>query len=769
MQNVIRDVAISMASGSRADHGFMVRVMQGWPDVELGKCKRLSFSTTKGSGIQWRFPSEIKAAELLTLSFHGNENLHQIPANLFKELPSLMTLDLSYTGIKELPQSLEFLVKLCALLLEGCHLEDVELSNKLERLKLFSLRYSTTKRFSVLGEMRTLKLLDLSYTSMLQSVAANVVSSFPKLEELYLFESLYVWGAEGKEAGEHASLSEVISLTQLTCLELRFGMLNQCLSSSIPVWGNLKRFKIVVGMVDMVKDFSSLGMGDNMLSERSMFLELESNSQSVADWLIVLMGKTYLLHLKGCGSLDQLMQQGPSPQVIFNELNVLILSSCLDAISLIPCDLLVIFRRLNKLVIDSYESMVKLIEFNVEDKKTSMGATSSSSIIRGSFSNMPPSSVFPNLACLRLSKCAKLRYLFPMRVIRALSQLQMLYISDCITMERVIEHENAEDHGNADNDTMILPRLKLLSLEELPGLLLFVQKNIHVNWPSLEELTVKSCLGLEKLPFGPHSVPKLRTLVVDNENWFVNMQWDDVFVKHRLVLLLNILILSECESLKELHAPWPLTLRTLTMHDYRGVSLIPCDLLAPNLENVKVNKSRNLQMLIDFGDGASSSSSVSVAGLSKSTPFSVFGNLLCLEIFSCEKLKYLLPMRVVRVLSHLKKLHVRDCPSMETLIIHETAEDDGGADKDVGVLPKLGYLTLEKLPQLSSFARQDILFDWPSLEDLIVNGCLGLKKLPLGPDSALKLKSIQAFPDTWFGSLDWDDQGVKLRLQSFVK
>ncbi|KAL5708550.1 hypothetical protein ACHQM5_019336 [Ranunculus cassubicifolius] len=796
MHDVIRDVALAIASDPREGHEFVVKAgmkLNGWPNMQLVDCKRLSFITTRGNHMSWSLPNQIQARHLLTLSFHGSERLVKIPAGIFKETPNLLVVDLSYTGIKVLPQAIMSLGKLQTLLLEGCfYLNSVHLSNTMKKLEILSLRYSAIESITVSRKMTTLKLLDLSYTSKLEHIGQNIISSFIELEELYLFESFRAWEPELTESGEtigrvstgkdrasssegpegredYAQLSEVASLRRLTSLE--FHVENpECLSQSIPNWQNLTRFKIVVGVID---DFCPFGIDEGILSEKSMYIEL--GPKLVADWVIVLLARTKFLQLRGSRSLSDLVELNASAEPrIFQELEVLLLSKIESGTSLIQCDMLVILRNLKKLVVANCEYLQKLIAFEVDDKAVTLDASSSSSMINTvKFSNIPPSSMLLNLTYLRVCACAELKFLFPMSIIQLLLQLEMLYISDCSSMEMMIE-----DDTDTNKDKVIFPRLRVLSLEDLKNISHIVQQAVHLELPTLEELTVNRCPCLKKLPLCSGSVPKLTKLVVDDDWFFYALEWEDQNVEDRLSRILNVLHLKGCRSLKdvELLDQWHPRLRSVRVNEFKGATLTPCNFLEkiPLLENMVIENSQKLKM-IDFGVeekaveeqvvsvGASSSSSVCASKCPKSTSLPVFANLRRLRVSGCSRLKYLCPMRVIRALLQLEKLFIHDCARMEMVIKYENAEDN-----DKTILPKLMVLSLHGLQRLSHIVRPEIHVDWPKLEELTMRRCKTLKKLPFGRDSVPKLSKILTDDGNWFDALECDDQQVKERLDQLA-
>ncbi|KAF9590033.1 hypothetical protein IFM89_030183 [Coptis chinensis] len=131
MHDVVRDVAISIAS--EEGNEFIVKAVMrfvGRPDIELEKCKRLSLMDTT---IRCGLPDHIKAPQLLTLLLHSCKM--KIPHELFKEMKSLLTLDVSRTYIHSLPSSISTLTNLRTLCMDGFpKFVDVSSIEKLERL-----------------------------------------------------------------------------------------------------------------------------------------------------------------------------------------------------------------------------------------------------------------------------------------------------------------------------------------------------------------------------------------------------------------------------------------------------------------------------------------------------------------------------------------------------------------------------------------------------------------------------------------------------------
>ncbi|KAL5717775.1 hypothetical protein ACHQM5_010741 [Ranunculus cassubicifolius] len=138
MHDVIRDVAINIATDER---GFIVkagRELEGWPEKEKSiNCMRLSLMGNELIDL----PEQPECPNLLTLVLSGCDKLKHIPDTFFKEMKNLVNLDLSHTPISSLPSSLMCLDNLRTLCLDGCsELQDASVIGVLNTLEVISLQ-----------------------------------------------------------------------------------------------------------------------------------------------------------------------------------------------------------------------------------------------------------------------------------------------------------------------------------------------------------------------------------------------------------------------------------------------------------------------------------------------------------------------------------------------------------------------------------------------------------------------------------------------------
>ncbi|KAL5726020.1 hypothetical protein ACHQM5_009093 [Ranunculus cassubicifolius] len=541
MHDVIRDVAISIAT---EDHGFIVKAgrnLSEWPDMELGNCKRLSMMYNR---IEQLPVLSIKAPYLLALILDYNYQLTELPPDVFADMKCLMTLDLSRTAIQSLPPSLSFLQNLRTLLLDLTDLTNLSPIDKLEKLEVFSLRGcgKIIEFPEEMGNLSNLKVLDLTNTSFINSINPNLISKLHRLETFHLLNSNVY---EAKPDFEEF-FREIGSLSRLTSLELQFHNRELWYIDIPGPWQNLTRF--------LFQKNYQLGRKNGFL--RILMLHKIAVKQ-VANWVLVLLGRTYFLELYKCGDVESLTElgakgmnqnlkflslwtcrrieclvnntgllesdenafsnleeieiedmrafveicKGTPPPRLLSKLKTLSFHSCNALLTAVPRKLMQNLLNLEDLQIAWCENLLYVLQPE-EEEETESSLVSNIPII----SEPLVLPIFPNLKIFKI-KYTKIRYVFTMRIARNLLLLEVLDIEDCSEMEVILKYDDGEDIKCDEefNDTAILPRLKDLTTWTTPKLKSFTNQSLVMELPSLEDLTVCECEILERLPFGTTS------------------------------------------------------------------------------------------------------------------------------------------------------------------------------------------------------------------------------------------------------------------------
>ncbi|KAK9266362.1 hypothetical protein L1049_012633 [Liquidambar formosana] len=187
MHDLIRDMAIDI---SRMNPRCMVKAGLGLTEAPaeeewLEDVQRVSLMRNDLKNLQ----GQPKCNNLCTLLLRSNSLLDKISYSFFLKMQKLKVLDLSYTGIKQLPMSMSFLGNLSALLLRHCmELTKVPSLQNLSRLKVLDLSYTPITELPQGMDMLTnLRRLDVS-SAEVHCFPAGLVGDLIKLMNLAIVE-----------------------------------------------------------------------------------------------------------------------------------------------------------------------------------------------------------------------------------------------------------------------------------------------------------------------------------------------------------------------------------------------------------------------------------------------------------------------------------------------------------------------------------------------------------------------------------------------------
>ncbi|XP_077212770.1 putative disease resistance protein At4g27220 [Tasmannia lanceolata] len=650
MHDVVRDVAIWIAS--RKEHGFLVKVgveLPEWPE-NLDECKRLSLMGTSIGGL----PEQPNCPRLLTLLLQRMNGWREIPDNFFEGMEALVVLDLSNTEISALPKSPSYLKNLKTLCLDKCRrFDNISELGGLEKLEVLSLRETAIKELPIeIGKLSNLKVLDLTWSLALTMVAPNVISRLTKLEELYMGDSFNEWEVRGSSSGDgsKASFDEVASLARLTVLYIHVKDVN-CLSLELPgPWEKLKKFRICVTeggyMLSSYEKCSSIDIMSypvskwvKLLLERSEEIDLKGVSNIVHlldDEGVTFNGVKYLrlyrcdemehfintveeshrvppnafrllqrLDLKRMEKLEKICH-GPLPIRFFGNLIELDITGCRKLKNILSYDLLEGLQSLEKLEVDDCEELEEVFEYEEgmrEEIHAAITTSPLSTLKEMRLENLPklsciwkgaipPTGTFHNLSLLMVDQCPSLRCLFSPVLAQCLQQLEVLYVYNCLRLEKIIWDEEVMlalpppltfqnlrritigrcrrlkdvfswniaqglqqlEYLNVyrceemeviitGEEETLLPRLETIKLDKLPKLTsLCCHRNrgggshVFLDFPSLKSIGVLGCPNLKRFPVRPQNAPKLEE-IDGRKAWFEGLEWEDEGDMSRLLPL----------------------------------------------------------------------------------------------------------------------------------------------------------------------------------------------------------------------------------------
>jgi disease resistance protein RPS2 len=171
-----------------------------------------------------------------------------VPERFFEGMKEIEVLSLK-GGCLSL-QSLELSTKLQSLVLMECECKDLISLRKLQGLKILGLMscLSIEELPDEIGELKELRLLDVTGCQRLRRIPVNLIGRLKKLEELligqYSFQGCDVVGCDST-GGMNANLTELNSLSNLVVLSVKIPKL-KCIPEDF-VFPRLLKYEIILG------------------------------------------------------------------------------------------------------------------------------------------------------------------------------------------------------------------------------------------------------------------------------------------------------------------------------------------------------------------------------------------------------------------------------------------------------------------------------------------------------------------------------------------
>ncbi|KAL0346121.1 UNVERIFIED_CONTAM: putative disease resistance protein [Sesamum radiatum] len=554
-------------------------------------------------------------------------------------LESLVALDLSNTGIRVLPRKIKRMVNLKLLVLTNCH--------------------------------------------NLQYIEPGLISSFDRLEELYMLGSFSGWEVEkeGKRVG-NASINELELLPNLTALQIQIQDQN-IIAQNSKIWSRSTVY--VISTPEELKcrfqesshlSFPAVHLDDyyrEFLGAMDFFLP---NLTPLVDWLCVMLRSTESLRLAGVGSknaVDELIPEG------FKLLKQLEICNCSTMEYLVNgADQVLqtngLFPVLESLCLKDLPLFIELFhgQFPVAmfGKLRNLKLLKLPSLVHV-FRNPTQSVSVSNLRSVHISHCPKLQSLFSLSTAQSLVQLEEIKIENCEIMEEIFSEERPEG-GNISCNKIEFAKLNYIELDTLPNLTGFC-KSVRIDFPQLTELCIQS-------------LRKLRTLCPNESELLFrgNDDTDDsvmqcLFTEKIAFGSLKKLEIIELDSLTNIWCQQPTT--------------------------------------------------------------SWFSELEVLVVMSCDTLRNLFSYSIAKVLVQLKHMTVEECVMMQEVIAEDC--ETGQPEINESLFPQLKVLELRRLPLLESFCHMIKGLELPSLEDVTLYNCPRMKEFSGGRSSMPMLKCVK--------------------------
>jgi len=485
MHDLIRDMAIHILQDNS-----QVMVKAGAQLKELPDAEEWTENLTRVSLIRNKIkeiPSSYspRCPYLSTLFLCANGGLRFIGDSFFKQLHGLKVLNLSGTGIENLPDSVSDLVSLTALLLSYCYnLRHVPSLKKLRALKRLDLFDTTLEKMpqgmECLTNLRHLRMNGCGEKEFPSGILPNLSHLQVFVLEEFMGNCYAPITVKGKEVG---------SLRNLETLECHFEGFSDFVEYLRSRDGiqSLSTYKILVGMVD---DFYWANMDAN----------IDDITKTV-----------------GLGNLS-INGDGDFKVKFFNGIQRLVCER-IDARSLY--DVL------------SLENATELEAFMIRDCNNMESLVSSSW-----FCYTPPrlpsyNGTFSGLKEFYCGGCNNMKKLFPLVLLPNFVNLEDIYVRDCEKMEEIVGTTDEESSTSNSITGFILPKLRSLELFGLPELKSICSAKLTCN--SLETISVMHCEKLKRMAIclpllengQPSPPPSLEEIIVYPKEWWESVvEWE---------------------------------------------------------------------------------------------------------------------------------------------------------------------------------------------------------------------------------------------------
>ncbi|KAH1063499.1 hypothetical protein J1N35_028486, partial [Gossypium stocksii] len=435
--------------------------------------------------------------KLLTTLLLQKNPIKKIPYSFFTNMPCLSVLNLSFTKIESLPNSISGLKNLTTLLLCSCfELRDLPCLSMLQELKKLDLRWTKIEEVPEGMDMLIkLRYLDLRVET-LKEIPTGLLPKLVHLQHLGFLEN-------NKKTSLKAE--EMDPLKKLECFEGRFEDINEFnkfISSMQQSKKSLIKYHLGVGS-DLIPMFRTpeidkivtIGRVDNWEGELIMHpIEIQE------------------LNITQCDYLRSLVHDNSSFECVVS------LSSFASS-SAHP------FQSLEVLELDFLPKLSALI---MKDEGIGSATTST----------LAPSATFSHLKRIRILGCSSMKTLLPHWLLPNLQNLEKIHVEACFQLLEILGAETSEVEEKG-SDALIkfhLPKLRELELWELPNLKSICSKSGVMVCDSLQLIQVLgNCDKLKRIPpFVPlvgngqpfaYAPPSLA--IWSSTEWWESLEWDD--------------------------------------------------------------------------------------------------------------------------------------------------------------------------------------------------------------------------------------------------
>ncbi|XP_059659075.1 probable disease resistance protein At4g27220 [Cornus florida] len=378
--------------------------------------------------------------------------------------------------------------------------------------------------------------------------------------------------------------------------------------------------------------------------------------------------------------------------------------------------------------------------------------------------------VYENLSVLFIDNCNSVRNVFSPSIAKNLVHFQELEVTACKKMEEIVAVETGQGENSeedlADDEILIFPQLKTLTLEYLPKLKSFCcsyrsKRGGQENERGKETLPIVEALFNDKVKFPALeelTVTELKSLrVIWKIKLFQGSEAEDSFRKVRLIevygcqKLVNVIpsnVLPRLQNLEKLDVDSCASVVSVVevLNVEEGCATSAPTIILPRLRELKLYSLPNLRR----------------TGLYQKQYLDVYhsySDLTIVDFFACDRLRNVFSLSIVRNLCQLRELRIERCWKMEEIVVIEKRqEEEEETDDEILVFPQLRIMTLQMLPELRNFycncgskeeeqTEEDSIPEWRALFNQKVKfPCL----------EVLRIKDMKNFKEIWHSTVPTD-------------
>ncbi|KAL3009270.1 hypothetical protein AAZX31_07G074700 [Glycine max] len=707
MHDIIRDVALSIASQEMHAFALTKGRLDEWPK-KRERYTAISLQHCDVTDIMKKFPESIDCCRLRIFHLDNMNPRLEIPDNFFNGMKELRVLILIGIHLLSLPSSIKCLKELRMFCLERCKLaENLSIIGELEELRVLSLSGSDIECLPIeLRKLAKLQIFDISNCFELKKIPADVLSSLTSLEELYVGKSPIQWKDEEGQGNQNGdvSLSELRQLNQLTALDIQIPKMTHFHKNLF--FDQLNSYKIII------RDFNAYPAWDFKMLEmceasRYLALQLE-NGFDIRNRMEI------KLLFKRVESL--LLGQLNDVKDIFNELNY-------EGFPYLKY-LSILSNSKVKSIINSENPTYPEKAFPKLESLFLYDVSNMEHICHGQLTN----DSFRKLKIIRLKICGQLKNVFFSSMLKHLSALETIEVSECNSLKDIVTLESNKDH-------IKFPELRSLTLQSLSEFVGFYTLDASMqqqvpNWKPGDQLFDEEVVvfKLERMELSSIKIRKIWNDHPLTRLYFQNLIHLDVNDCWNLRYLLSLSMSKGLMNLQSLFVSECGMMESIFMETEGSVIEIEGGSIFPNLKNINLTSMKRLTQIWP-----------------PKIPLHSFGKLHELIIDRCNKLENVFPSYMVGSFLSLCDLKVTNCKSMEKIFDLKSV----GKRRAWNMITSLQNVHVKALPKLEHVWNEDPggILRFTYLKKIWVQECLKLKHI-FPVSIAMNLKNLE-YLEVW--------------------